>query len=171
MDFLRCGSDAMGNDVDPLREKCAILFNQVWGEVAETRVFAATDVRTVDKLNLRAASLREALDIVESKGFVQVQSVVADKFAASGYQVWKLVFEWGNKQVQWDLLKKAQVPCKTNLRVGENIDLPCLSGDMSTNIAFPSPEQHLIKNRLRKGMRKRRKEAFIWNKIKILKLN
>ena len=145
----------MGNDVDPLGEECGISFNRVRGEVTETRVFAATDarVRPVDKFNLRAANLREALDIVEREGFVQVLSEDADRFSASGYQVWRLVFDWGNKQVPWSLVKKAQLSCKTKMREGENISLPCLSGKIATNIEFPSPVQHLSKHPLRKGMR------------------
>ena len=129
---------------DPLRE-------------GTTSMFQATDVRVrpVDKFDLQAANLREALDLVEREGFLQVLSEDADKLAASGFPVWKLVFESENKQVEWHLVKKAQVSYKTKLREGENRDSPCLSGNSSTNIAFPSPKQHLTKYPLRKGMRER----------------
>ena len=143
--------------MDPLRDGCGIAFDQVWDEITETRVFPASDVRVrpVDKFNLRAASLREALDLVEHEGFAQVQCVDADKLAASGCQVWTLVFEWENKQVTWSLVKKAQGSSKTNLREGENRDVPCLSEESSTNVVFSSPQHHLTKHPLRKGMKER----------------
>ena len=134
--------------MDPLRDECAI---------AETRVFPSSDVRVrpVDKFTLRAASLREALDVVERKGFAQVLSVDAEKLAASGCQVWRLVFECGTKQVMWSLVKKAHGSCKTNLREGENRAKECLSEEPSTNIVFSSPKHHLTKHPMRKGMKER----------------
>ena len=143
--------------MDLLRDGSGIAFDQVWDEVTETSVFPASDIRVrpVDKFNLRAASLREALDLVKHEGFAQVQCVDADKLAASGCQVWTLVFEWENKQVTWSLVKKAQGSSKTNLREGENRDVPCLSEESSTNVVFSSPQHHLTKHPLRKGMKER----------------
>ena len=138
-------------------DECGIAFDRVWGEGIETRVFPSSDVRVrpADKFILRAASLREALGIVNHEGFAQVQSVDEDRLAASGCQIWRLVFEWGNKQVTWSLVKKAHGSSKTNLREGENREVKCLSEEPSTNFVFSSPKHHLAKHPLRKGMRER----------------
>ena len=143
--------------MDPLRDKCGIAFDRVWGEVTETRVFPASDVRVrpADKFILRAASLREALDIVNHEGFAQVQSVDEDRLAASGCQVWKLVVELGNKQVTWSLVKKAHGSSKTNLREGENRAVTCISEEPSTSFVFSSPKHYLTKHPLRKGLKER----------------
>ena len=143
--------------MDPLRDECGIAFDPGWGEGMETRVFPFSDVRVgpVEEFNLRAGSLREALDLIEHEGFAQVQSVDEDRLAASGCQVWRLVFEWEKKQVTWSLVKRAQGSSKTNLREGENRDIPCSSKEPSTNIVCSSPKHHLTKHSLRKGMKER----------------
>ena len=145
----------MGNEVDPLRDHCGIVLNPGWGEVIETRVFGSTDVRVrpVDKFNLRVAGLREALVLLERDGFAQVPREDRKRLAASGFQVWTLVFEWGEKQVTWYLVKKVAISSKTRLRDGENRDLPSLSGEICTNTLSSAPQHHLSKHPLRKGLK------------------
>ena len=145
--------------MDPLLDECGMVFNHQSGEVTETRVFAATDIRDrpLDKFNLRVAGLREALDFLERGSFTQVNADDQKRLAASGWQVWMLVFEFNKKLVWWPLVKKAQLSSKNKLRDGENMDLPCLSGKMRTSIVFPSPKDHLTKHPLRKGVRERQR--------------
>ena len=121
-----------------------MVFNHQSGEVTETRVFAATDIRDrpPDKFNLRVAGLREALDFLERGSFTQVNADDQKRLAASGWQVWMLVFEFNKKLVWWPLVKKAQLSSKNKLRDGENMDLPCLSGKILTSIEFPSARQN-----------------------------
>ena len=147
----------MGNDVNFMRDKFGFVFNKVWGEVIETRVFGSTDVRIrpVDKFNLRAASLREALDLLEREGFAQIRCEDRKSLAASGLSVWSLVFEWRKKQVTWYLVKKAAISGRTKLRDGENRDFPSLSGEMCTNTLSSAPQHHLTKHPLRKGLKEK----------------
>ena len=151
------GSEAMGNDVNFMRDKFGFVFNKVWGEIIETRVFGSTDVRIrpVDKFNLRAASLREALDLLEREGFAQIRCEDRKSLAASGLSVWSLVFEWRKKQVTWYLVKKAAISGRTKLRDGENRDFPSLSGEMCTNTLSSAPQHHLTKHPLRKGLKEK----------------
>ena len=141
--------------MDPHLDECGMVFNHQWEEVTETRVFAATDVRDrpVDEFNLRVAGLREALDVLERGGFTQVSGDDEKRLAASGWQVWMLVFEFNKKLVRWSLVKKAQLSSKTMLRDGENRDFPSLPGEICTNILSQSPNHHLTKHPLRAGMR------------------
>ena len=147
----------MGNDADPLRDECGIVFNKVWDEITETRLFGSTDIRVrpVDKFNLRVAGLREALDLLEREGFAQVLCEDRKSFAASGFQVWSLVFEWGKQEVTWYLVKKAEISCKTKLRDGENRELPSLSGEICTNTLCSAPQHYLTKYPLRKGLKEK----------------
>ena len=143
--------------MEPLRDKCGIAFDKVWGEVIETSVFGSTDVRfrPVDKFDLRAASLREALALLEREGFAQVPYEERKSLAASGFQVWRIVFELGEKQVTWYLVKKAQLSSQTKLRDGENRGFPSLSGEICTNTLSSAPQHHLTKHPLRKGLREK----------------
>ena len=93
--------------------------------------------------------------------------ILKDKFGILFHQVWGEVTETRvfatsdvracsvDKQVAWSMVKQAQLSSLTNLRDGENRVVPCLSGEISTNIVFPSPQQHLTKHPLRKGRRER----------------
>ena len=68
---------------------------------------------------------------------------------------WQMVLQHENKPITWNLVPKAHPSSTGNVKDGLNSDDPSMNGSMLWSTDVPSPNQHLMKNPLKAGMKER----------------